>query len=192
MSRIGCMLPCLYLLIKLNLWIQTWRTFCRLDDFLGFVWWFLELNSILGFRVTWVLLKKIEENWFLCSQKIMMLTGHEFVIWCSSISALSPLMVHFLLWIVFFSDILEFYNSLVFLFFVSWKSIVFFFFSALNDGHSSGPEEEGILSAFYRTERNLRDAIKPMYALFFERLNAYPGGLKLLVVLRADLLAILA
>ncbi|XP_039131115.1 malonyl-CoA decarboxylase, mitochondrial isoform X2 [Dioscorea cayenensis subsp. rotundata] len=63
---------------------------------------------------------------------------------------------------------------------------------ALNDGHSSGPEEEGILSAFYRTERNLRDAIKPMYALFFERLNAYPGGLKLLVVLRADLLAILA
>ncbi|KAM0943169.1 putative malonyl-CoA decarboxylase [Dioscorea sansibarensis] len=62
---------------------------------------------------------------------------------------------------------------------------------ALNDGQSSGPEE-GILSAFYRTERNLRDAIKPMYALFFERLNAYPGGLKLLVVLRADLLAILA
>nr|XP_018677362.1 PREDICTED: malonyl-CoA decarboxylase, mitochondrial isoform X1 [Musa acuminata subsp. malaccensis] len=53
-------------------------------------------------------------------------------------------------------------------------------------------EDGGILAVFYRMERNLRDALKPMYAGFFERLNAHPGGLKLLTVLRADLLSQLA
>lgn len=53
-------------------------------------------------------------------------------------------------------------------------------------------EDGGILAVFYRMERNLRDALKPMYAGFLERLNAHPGGLKLLTVLRADLLSQLA
>ncbi|RVW45891.1 Malonyl-CoA decarboxylase, mitochondrial [Vitis vinifera] len=56
---------------------------------------------------------------------------------------------------------------------------------------SSGTEEEGSLSAFYRTERNLRHALKPTYEVLFERLNTHPGGLKFLSILRADILCIL-
>lgn len=57
---------------------------------------------------------------------------------------------------------------------------------------SSGLEEEGMLSAFYRIERNLRHALKPMYEDLFERLNTHPGGLKFLTIIRADILSILA
>lgn len=53
-------------------------------------------------------------------------------------------------------------------------------------------EDEGLLSAFYRTERNLRVALKPMYEILFERLNTHPGGLKFLTILRAEILSILA
>lgn len=57
---------------------------------------------------------------------------------------------------------------------------------------SGGVEEEGKLSAFYRIERNLRHALKPMYEVLFERLNTHPGGLKFLSILRADILSIIA
>lgn len=63
--------------------------------------------------------------------------------------------------------------------------------SSVNE-KSGGPEHENALSSLYRTERNLRDALKPMYAAFFERLNAHHDGLKLLVILRADLLSMLS
>lgn len=52
--------------------------------------------------------------------------------------------------------------------------------------------EEGSLSNFYRIERNLKDALKPMYEVLFERLNTHPGGLKFLSIMRADILSILA
>ncbi|KAG5620700.1 hypothetical protein H5410_005918 [Solanum commersonii] len=55
----------------------------------------------------------------------------------------------------------------------------------------SGHEEEGSLSAFYRIERNLRQALKPMYEVLFERLNTHPGGLKFLSDIRADILCLL-
>ncbi|XP_020243973.1 malonyl-CoA decarboxylase, mitochondrial [Asparagus officinalis] len=64
--------------------------------------------------------------------------------------------------------------------------------SSTGNEHCSSSEQESGLAALYRTEKNLRDALKPTYAAFFERLNAHPGGLKLLVVLRADLLSLLA
>lgn len=57
---------------------------------------------------------------------------------------------------------------------------------------SLGFEEDSSLSAFYRIERNLRHALKPMYEVLFERLNTHPGGLKFLSILRADILSILA
>ncbi|KAJ0016900.1 hypothetical protein Pint_09821 [Pistacia integerrima] len=44
-----------------------------------------------------------------------------------------------------------------------------------------GAEEAGgYPAAFYRIERNLRHALKPMYESLFERLNMHPGGLKFL------------
>lgn len=52
--------------------------------------------------------------------------------------------------------------------------------------------EEGSLSNFFRIERNLKDALKPMYEVLFERLNTHPGGLKFLSIMRADILSILA
>ncbi|XP_057975140.1 uncharacterized protein LOC131162546 isoform X2 [Malania oleifera] len=61
-----------------------------------------------------------------------------------------------------------------------------------DEARPTGYEEEGLLSAFYRTERNLRHALKPMYEVLFERLNTHPGGLKFLTILRADILSILA
>lgn len=54
-----------------------------------------------------------------------------------------------------------------------------------------GHEEEGSISAFYRIERNLRQALKPMYEVLFERLNTHPGGLKFLSDIRADILCLL-
>ncbi|VFQ89240.1 unnamed protein product [Cuscuta campestris] len=57
---------------------------------------------------------------------------------------------------------------------------------------NSGNEEEGSLSAFYRIERNLRHALKPMNEVLFERLNTHPGGLKFLSDMRADIISILA
>ncbi|CAN6546736.1 unnamed protein product [Malus baccata var. baccata] len=57
---------------------------------------------------------------------------------------------------------------------------------------STGSEEETSLSAFYRIERNLRHALKPVYEVLFERLNTHPGGLKFLSNLRADILSIIA
>lgn len=60
------------------------------------------------------------------------------------------------------------------------------------DGKSGGLEDEGLFSAFFRIERNLRHALKPMYEVLFERLNTHPGGLKFLSILRADILSILA
>lgn len=59
-------------------------------------------------------------------------------------------------------------------------------------GDNADSEEEASLSAFYRIERNLRHALKPMYEVLFERLNTHPGGLKFLSILRADILSILA
>lgn len=58
-----------------------------------------------------------------------------------------------------------------------------------SDDHAqqSNLDEEGCASALYRTEKNLRHALKPLYITLFERLNAHPGGLKFLVDLRADL-----
>ncbi|KAK9706368.1 hypothetical protein RND81_07G119600 [Saponaria officinalis] len=56
---------------------------------------------------------------------------------------------------------------------------------------ADGVEDEGLLSTFYRTERNLRHALQPNYEVLFERLNTHPGGLKFLCVLRADILSIL-
>lgn len=60
---------------------------------------------------------------------------------------------------------------------------------AAQDG---GPEEDGQLSTFYRIERNLRYALKPMYEVLFERFNSHPGGLKFLSIVRADILSFLA
>ncbi|KAH9606203.1 hypothetical protein KSS87_002006 [Heliosperma pusillum] len=60
----------------------------------------------------------------------------------------------------------------------------------LPSGESSA-EDEGLLSTFYRTERNLRHALQPTYEVLFERLNTHPGGLKFLCSLRADILSIL-
>ncbi|KAG6641773.1 malonyl-CoA decarboxylase, mitochondrial isoform X2 [Carya illinoinensis] len=59
------------------------------------------------------------------------------------------------------------------------------------DAQFRGLEEEGLLSTFYRTERNLRHALKPVYEVLFERLNTHPGGLRFLSILRADILSIL-
>ncbi|CAH9105732.1 unnamed protein product [Cuscuta epithymum] len=65
--------------------------------------------------------------------------------------------------------------------------------SALADkAKNCGHEEEGSVSAFYRIERNLRHALKPMYEVLFERLNTHPGGLKFLSDMRADIILILA
>ncbi|XP_020701536.1 malonyl-CoA decarboxylase, mitochondrial isoform X2 [Dendrobium catenatum] len=64
--------------------------------------------------------------------------------------------------------------------------------SITEDEQSRGQiRDEAFLASCYRTERNLRIALKPMYDIFFERLNAYPGGLKILAVLRADLLLVI-
>ncbi|KAE9452711.1 hypothetical protein C3L33_15365, partial [Rhododendron williamsianum] len=52
-------------------------------------------------------------------------------------------------------------------------------------------EEESRLAAFYRVERNLRQALKPMYEVLFERLNTHPGGLRFLSIIRADIVSIL-
>lgn len=54
-----------------------------------------------------------------------------------------------------------------------------------------GIEEDGYLSSFYRTERNLRHALQPAYDVLFERMNTHPGGLKFISILRADVLSIL-
>ncbi|PON52145.1 Malonyl-CoA decarboxylase [Parasponia andersonii] len=61
--------------------------------------------------------------------------------------------------------------------------------NAQSDDHL---EEESMLSSFYRIERNLRLALKPMYEVLFERLNTHPGGLKFLSILRSDILSIIA
>ncbi|KAG6755778.1 hypothetical protein POTOM_039183 [Populus tomentosa] len=61
-----------------------------------------------------------------------------------------------------------------------------------NEGESSNVDDESALfSAFYWIEKNLRQALKPMYDLLFERLNNHTGGLKFLSILRADILSIL-
>ncbi|XP_054787809.1 uncharacterized protein LOC129293743 isoform X1 [Prosopis cineraria] len=51
--------------------------------------------------------------------------------------------------------------------------------------------EEGLFSSFYRIERNLRHALRPLYEVLFDRLNTHPGGLRFLSILRADILSIL-
>ncbi|KAL1562505.1 malonyl-CoA decarboxylase [Salvia divinorum] len=53
-------------------------------------------------------------------------------------------------------------------------------------------EGEGSFSAFYRIERTLRESLKPMYEVLFERLNTHPGGLRFLSIMRADILSFLA
>ncbi|GJN34083.1 hypothetical protein PR202_gb22721 [Eleusine coracana subsp. coracana] len=65
--------------------------------------------------------------------------------------------------------------------------------AAGGDEVEAGPEEgkEGAAASLYRMERGLRDALQPRYSGFLEAMNAQPGGLKLLAVLRADLLALL-
>ncbi|CAN1326628.1 Malonyl-CoA decarboxylase, mitochondrial [Linum perenne] len=64
--------------------------------------------------------------------------------------------------------------------------------TAAGDGaESSSHHDEAMLSAFYRIERNLRQALKPAYEVLFERLNTHPGGLRFLSNLRADILSIL-
>ncbi|KAF7811203.1 malonyl-CoA decarboxylase, mitochondrial-like isoform X1 [Senna tora] len=55
----------------------------------------------------------------------------------------------------------------------------------------SSSEEECSFSSFYRIERNLRNALKPVYEVLFDRLNTHPGGLRFLSILRADILSIL-
>ncbi|CAK9137263.1 unnamed protein product [Ilex paraguariensis] len=61
----------------------------------------------------------------------------------------------------------------------------------VGDKAQDNDQEEGSLSAFYRIERNLRHALKPMYEILFERLNTHTGGLKFLSIIRADILSIL-
>ncbi|KAD3337967.1 hypothetical protein E3N88_33488 [Mikania micrantha] len=61
-----------------------------------------------------------------------------------------------------------------------------------DETHEHGHELDGQLSSFYRIERNLRHALKPMYEVLFERLNTHPGGLKFLASVRADILSIIA
>lgn len=56
----------------------------------------------------------------------------------------------------------------------------------------SGFEDEALFSPFHRIERNLRHALQPVYEILFERLNTHPGGLRILTILRADILSILA
>ncbi|XP_028792818.1 malonyl-CoA decarboxylase, mitochondrial isoform X2 [Neltuma alba] len=51
--------------------------------------------------------------------------------------------------------------------------------------------EEGLFSSFYRIERNLRHALRPLYEILFDRLNTHPGGLRFLSILRSDILSIL-
>ncbi|WVY92781.1 hypothetical protein V8G54_031869 [Vigna mungo] len=53
-------------------------------------------------------------------------------------------------------------------------------------------EDESLFSPFYRIERNLRHALQPVYEVLFERLNTHPGGLRILSILREDILTILA
>ncbi|KAJ6925403.1 malonyl-CoA decarboxylase [Populus alba x Populus x berolinensis] len=60
-----------------------------------------------------------------------------------------------------------------------------------NEGELSNVDDENMFSAFYRIERNLRQALKPTYNVLFERLNNYTGGLKFLSLLRADILSFL-
>eukprot|EP01018_Ginkgo_biloba_P033141 Gb_39933 [translate_table: standard] len=69
------------------------------------------------------------------------------------------------------------------------QDLIHHYLGLQNDEHGqrSDLDEEGLLSALYRTEKNLRYALKPLYTTLFERLNAHPGGLKFLVDLRADL-----
>ncbi|CAN1326624.1 Malonyl-CoA decarboxylase, mitochondrial [Linum perenne] len=63
--------------------------------------------------------------------------------------------------------------------------------TAGDGAESSSHHDEAMLSAFYRIERNLRQALKPAYEVLFERLNTHPGGLRFLSNLRADILSIL-
>ncbi|OEL21022.1 Malonyl-CoA decarboxylase, mitochondrial, partial [Dichanthelium oligosanthes] len=63
--------------------------------------------------------------------------------------------------------------------------------AAAAGGDDADEGKEGAAAALYRMERGLRDALRPRYAGFLEAMNAQPGGLKLLAVLRADLLALL-
>ncbi|RRT38883.1 hypothetical protein B296_00043095 [Ensete ventricosum] len=66
-----------------------------------------------------------------------------------------------------------------------------------DDGSNTGARRDydvdraRVCELMRQMERNLRNALKATYAGFFERLNAHPGGLKLLTVLRADLLSLL-
>jgi hypothetical protein len=49
-------------------------------------------------------------------------------------------------------------------------------------------ESDGAETSRYRTERDLRCALMPLYGRLFEQMNGQAGGLKFLVDLRADLL----
>ncbi|KAJ6885414.1 hypothetical protein NC651_026133 [Populus alba x Populus x berolinensis] len=61
-----------------------------------------------------------------------------------------------------------------------------------NEGEPGNVDDESALfSAFCWIEKNLRQALKPMYDVLFERLNNHTGGLKFLSILRADILSIL-
>ncbi|XP_010422262.1 PREDICTED: malonyl-CoA decarboxylase, mitochondrial-like [Camelina sativa] len=61
----------------------------------------------------------------------------------------------------------------------------------LENPASDDDSKEALSSVFYRTERNLRQSLRPTYEVLFERLNTHPGGLRFLSILRADLLSIL-
>jgi malonyl-CoA decarboxylase len=63
--------------------------------------------------------------------------------------------------------------------------------AAAAGGEEAEEGKEGAAASLYRMERGLRDALQPRYSGFLEAMNAQPGGLKLLAVLRADLLALL-
>jgi malonyl-CoA decarboxylase len=66
-----------------------------------------------------------------------------------------------------------------------------FWFSG-NEGEASNVDDGSVLfSAFYRIEKNLRQALKPTYDVLFERFNNHTGGLKFLSILRADILSFL-
>lgn len=51
--------------------------------------------------------------------------------------------------------------------------------------------DNGLVAARYRTERDLRAALVPLSSRLFEQMNGQVGGLKFLVDLRADLQATL-
>lgn len=129
------------------------------------------------YRVILAFLKKSVKGYFLYLQESMILIGFKYVNWWSNILILSFQVVSFVLVL-----------KPIFIISALVLRIIVLGEKAEDGSH----DEEGSLSSFYRIERNLRHALKPMYEVLFERLNTHPGGLKFLSIIRAEILSILA